>query len=242
MRVHRVIVALAVLLGCRGSDSQLAAPARAICTEERTTSTSAFVEKSRVKPLRIQRMCVVRPPSAVEGSGMEGLVWVKTVFVETDGTVQRPIVFSFRCDWHENDLDVAAGRVRRSSWTCAQKEVALETIANGFSWYVLANSSEFGRIDSGQRMGRAKIDLYEREFVVDHIDTIFLPGRFALNCPRPLRELPGLTDALGGKGDPARTAGCEVVIENENTHERVTSPCDGQFEVPDVYVSLDREK
>lgn len=239
---------LAVLLGCRGDDSRTNAPvppqrseAGAEATSLATTRTAGH-NKPAIKPLQIRRMCVVDPPARTnnKANASKGFVWIKTVFVDETQEPPRPIAFSFRCDWHDNDDDVTSGRVRRASWTCEQKELALDSVSGGLNVLTIHNV-EFGQISAEAWFGTAKVELYEREFVVDHIGTLILPGRFTLTCPRPLTQLPGLVDAYDGRGDRTLTAGCEVAIENEPTHRRITAPCDGQFEVPGVYVDAHQQ-
>jgi len=229
-RVVVVSVVLAELICCRNNET-LTAPKAGSGDEHLTTSAVA----GHATPLRIRRFCTVRPPDAASQSD-SGSVWIKTVLTGAmGGNETSQLLLSLRCKWHEKDDSVARGIARPSSWGCELKSLDLDIVAGGFE-VVRAKSKDLGHMLLESWSGQHRIELHDREFSIDEVDTLALLGRFVLRCPRALKDLPPF-----GVTDPTLTAGCEVAIENDNTHDRIVGSYDGEYEVAGVFVTSDRK-
>jgi hypothetical protein len=137
-------------------------------------------------------------PQSTATAANPASVWIKTVLTGTvGGRKTGALLFSLNCRWHDNDDPVSRGSVRPSSWSCEQKGVDLELVAKSFE-VVRAETKDLGYVRAEGWYGTPKIELYEREFTVDYIDTLTLPGRLTFSCPRPLKDLPPLGGALSG--------------------------------------------
>ena len=79
--------------------------------------------------------------------------------------------------------------------------------------------------------GDYRPELQEREFTIKDIPAPPFPGRLTLVCPRPLAAL-----TPTGPDREAARVGCEVALENENTHRRLAGKCFGGFDVPGLFV------